>query len=111
MENFFQQLNNYVNSTQNTIIRGDLNMVADLKDKIGGAICNTHLAGSNSLNEILNAQKFYDIWRKLHPQKSEFTYHRPKSNINSRLDRIYASHNLHIYNPIFYLSSTETMKL
>ena len=95
-ENFFQQLNNYVNSTQNTIIGGDFNMVTDLKDRIGGSICYTHLVGSSSLNKILNNQKLYDTWRKVNPKRSEFTYHRPKSNIHSRIDRSYAPHNLRI---------------
>ena len=95
-ENFFQQLNNYVDSTQNTIIGGDFNKVTDLKDRIGSTICNTHLVGSNSLNKILDTQKLYCTWWKINPQKSEFTYHGLKFNIHSRLDRIYASHNLHI---------------
>ena len=50
---FFQQLNNYINSTQNTIIGGDFNMATDLKDRIGSTTCNTHLVGSNSLNKII----------------------------------------------------------
>ena len=50
---FFQQLNNHINSTQNTIIGGAFNMVTDLGDRIGGTICNAHLVGSNSLNKII----------------------------------------------------------
>ena len=61
-ENFFQQLNNYVDSTQNTIIGEDFNKVTDLKDRIGSTICNTHLVGSNSLNKILDTQKLYCTW-------------------------------------------------
>ena len=37
-----------------------------------------------------------DTWRKINLEKTEFTYHRPQSDIHSRLDKIYASHNLHI---------------
>ena len=33
---------------------------------------------------------------KIKPKKNEFTYHRPQSNIHSRVDKIYASNNLHI---------------
>ena len=115
-ESFFQQLNNDANSIRNTITGGDFNIVTNLKDRIGGTICNTHLVGSVTLNKILNTQTLYDTWRKKNTQKIEFTYHRPKSDIHSRLDRIYASHNLQSnqsnqqYNRIFYLSSTQTMK-
>ena len=50
---FFQELNNYINITQKTIIGGDFNMVTDLEDRIGGTTCNTHPVGSNSLNKII----------------------------------------------------------
>ena len=33
---------------------------------------------------------------KIKPKKNEFTYHRPQSNIHSRVDKIYASNNLNI---------------
>ena len=95
-EKFFQQLNNYVNTTQNTITGGDFNIVTELKDRIGGTMCNTHLVGSNSLNKTLNTQKLYNTSRKINPQKSEYTYHRPRSNIHSRLDWIHESYNLRI---------------
>ena len=78
-------------------------MVTNLKDRVGGTICNTHLVGSITLNKILNTQKLYDKWRKKNTQKIEFTYHRPKSDIHSRLDRIYTSH---IFNPINPINNT-----
>ena len=73
-------------------------MVTDLNDRSGGHICNSHLLGSFSLNYLVTTQKLSDTWIKKHPTKHEFTYHRPQSNINSRLDKIYASYNLKILN-------------
>ena len=46
------------------------------------------------MNKLTKTQKLYDTWRKVNPEKIEFTYHRPLSDIHSRLDRIYASNNL-----------------
>ena len=60
-EIFFQKLNNYINSSQNTIIGGDFNMVTDLRDRKGGTICNRHLVGSVTL---INTQKLHDIGGK-----------------------------------------------
>ena len=71
-------------------------MVQELKDKSGGAVCNTHLVVSANLNKLIKTQKLHDTWRKLNPEKIAFTYHRPQSDIHNRLDRIYASYNLHI---------------
>ena len=59
-EIFFQILNTYITSNQNT------------KDRVGGNICNTHLNGSTSLNQIVNTQKFFDTWRKKTLQLSIF---------------------------------------
>ena len=95
-ENFFQSLTNHTTSTQNTIIDGDFNMVIEFTDKTGGAICNTHLLRSIPLNELLKNQNLQDTWRKIHPNKINYTYHRTLSNIHSRLDRIYSSQNLNI---------------
>ena len=73
-------------------------MVLELKDRIGGTICNTHLVGSVSLTKLINTQKLHDAWRKINPNKTEYTYHRNQSNIHSKLDRIYASQNISILN-------------
>ena len=75
-ENFFQTPTNYITSTQNTVIGGDFNMVLELKDRIGGTICNTHLVGSVSLNKLINIQKLHDTWRKKTQSKTEYTFHR-----------------------------------
>lgn len=61
----------------------------DLKDRIGGTICNTHLVSSITLHKIINTQTFFDTWRKRNPTTVDFTYHRPQFNIhrgNSMVD-------------------------
>ena len=95
-ENFFQSLTVHITSTQNTIIGGNFNMVTEFRDITGGTICNTHLLGSIPLNELLKNQNLQDTWRKIHPNKINYTYHRTLSNIHSRLERIYSSQSLNI---------------
>ena len=95
-ENFFQSLTVHITSTQNTIIGGNFNMVTEFRDITGGTICNTHLLGSIPLNELLKNPNLQDTWRKINPNKINYTYHRTLSNIHGRLDRIYFSQNLNI---------------
>ena len=64
-------------------------MVLELKDRIGGTICNTHLVGSVSLTKLINTQKLHDAWRKINPNKTEYTYHRNQSNIHSKLESMH----------------------
>ena len=73
-------------------------MVTEFRDWGGGTIGNTHLLGSIPLNELLKTKiyKAQDTWRKVHPNKINYTYHRILSNIHSRLDKIYSSQNLNI---------------
>lgn len=71
-------------------------MVENLNDRSGGTIRNTHLVGSQALSDIIQNQNLQDTWKKQNPHKSEYTYHRPQSNIHSRLDRIHATKNMNI---------------
>ena len=89
-ENFFQSLINHITSNQNTIIGGDFNTVTKFRDGTVGTISNAHLLGSIPLNELLKNQNLQDTWRKIHPNKIDYTYHRTLSNIHSMLDRIYS---------------------
>ena len=109
-ENFFQNLTKYITSTHNTINREDFNMVIELRDRIGGTICNTHFVGSVSLNKLINTQKLHDTWRKINLDKTEYSYHRNQSNIHSRLDRIYAYQFINIVNSQLYLSNSQNTK-
>ena len=71
-------------------------MVLEFRDRMGGTIYNTHLAGSVSLNKLIKTQKLLNTWRKINPEKIDFTYHRIPSNIHNRLDRTYASQSISI---------------
>ena len=82
-ESFFQSLADFTINTQNTIIGGDFNMVEELKDRLGGAINKTRLVGSENLKKLIQIQNLHDTWRKVNPEKIEFTYHRNQSNIHS----------------------------
>ena len=87
-ENFFQSLINHITSNQNTMIGGDFNLATEFRDRTGGRICNAHLLGSFPLNELLKNQNLQDTWRKIHPNKINYTYHRTLSNIQSIVDWI-----------------------
>lgn len=93
-----QSRTNYITNTQTITIGGDFNMVLEFRDRMDGTICNTHLAGSVSLNKLIKTQKLLDTWRKINPEKIDLTYHRIPSNIHSRLDRTYASQSINIIN-------------
>ena len=95
-ERCFQTLTNYVTNVSNTIIGDDFNMVENLNDRLGGSICNTHLVGSNALTKLIKNQNLHETWRKINPNKSEFTYHQMQSNMHSRLHRIYANKKIKI---------------
>ena len=69
-------------------------MVQKLKDRLGGAINNTHLVGSENLKKLIQNQNLHNTWSKVHSEKIEFTYHRHQSNIHSRLDKIYPTKTL-----------------
>ena len=74
-ENYFQSLNDFTINAQNTIIGVDFNMVEKLKDRFDGAINNTHLVGSENLKTWIRIQNLHDTWRKINPEKDEFTSH------------------------------------
>ena len=83
-----------------TIIRvlqvNRLTKVTKFRDRTGGTSSNIHLLRSIPLNELLKKQNLQDTWRKIHPNKTNYTYHRTLSNIHSRLDRSYSSQNLNV---------------
>ena len=86
-EKFVQSRTNYITDTQIITTGGGFNMVLEFRDRMGGTICNTHLAGSVSLNKLIKTQKLLYTWWKINPERIDFTYHRIASNIHSRLDR------------------------
>ena len=48
-------------------------MVEELKYSLGGVICNTHLVGFEALTKLIKFQNIHDTWRKVNPEKIEFT--------------------------------------
>ena len=105
-ENFFQSLTKNISSNQNTKTGGDFNMVTEYRDRTGGTICNTHLLAI-PLNELLKNQNLQDTWRKIYPDKVNYTYYRTLTNIHSKFNRIYSSQNLNIIDSKIYLSNTQ----
>ena len=50
---FFQSLTYFTINTQNTISGGDFNMVEELKNRLDGAIDNTHLVNLENLKKLI----------------------------------------------------------
>ena len=48
-------------------------MVTEFRDRTGAATCNIHLLDSIPLNELLKNQNLQDTWRKIHPNKINYT--------------------------------------
>ena len=49
-------------------------MVTEFRDRTGSTVGNTHLLGSIPLNELLKNQNLKDTWRKIHPNKINYTF-------------------------------------
>ena len=80
---FYQQLPDFIERGNNTILAGDFNMIENTSlDKLGGNASNTHLIGLDHLTKIKKQHNLIDIWRKHNPFKRTFTYH----NHNNRVD-------------------------
>ena len=74
-KNFYKQLNQYINISENKIL-GDFNMVEDLLlDRHGGNPNNTHLLRIQYLQKIKQKYNLTNIWQKQHPGKKSFTFH------------------------------------
>lgn len=54
-------------------------MIEELKDRVGGAICNMQLVGSEALTKIIKFQNLHDTSQKANLEKIEFTCHRKQS--------------------------------
>ena len=112
---FYQHLKKFINTKQNLILGGDLNMVEDLLlDRQGGNPNNTHMLGLDHLSKIKQTNNLIDIWRKENPDKRIFTFHNKNQQIHSRIDRIYIQNNQKIKNvPIIpnNLSDHDAVKL
>ena len=65
-------------------------MLENLKlDRKGGKPRGLHTFGIEALEKLKSDYSLIDIWREIHPNKKEFSWHSRYDNISSRLDRIY----------------------
>ena len=95
--NFFEQLETYLkeNDEKTFIIGGDFNTVPNEKlDKRNGRI-GTHQRCRTVINNIIDAFSLTDIWRDMHPNFKQYTWHsHHKPPIFCRLDYFLISENL-----------------
>ena len=95
--NFFEQLETYLkeNDEKTFIIGGDFNTVPNEKlDKRNGRI-GTHQRCRTVINNIIDAFSLTDIWRVMHPNLKQYTWHsHHKPPIFCRLDYFLISEKL-----------------
>ena len=96
---FFENITQYVSATLPLVLAGDFNMVEDpWLDKLGSR--NTYATtGIKELNNIKNDFILIDVWRQNNPYKKQFSWSTTDQTLQSRIDRIYVSHDLIPNNP------------
>lgn len=90
-KDFFNDLWPLLTGTNNRLLGGDFNCIADPTiDKLGGnPLSGTD--GYKELNEITLALHLEDIWRKTHEDDKIFTWHNKDFTKRTRLDRWYVA--------------------
>lgn len=83
---FFSIFNKIQNlNCEQRIIAGDFNQVLyTILDRKGGAIIQ--MKASKYINSFLNENEWVDLWRLLYEDMFQFTWHRTKPTVMSRLD-------------------------
>jgi len=71
---------------ENIIIGSDLNCFSTPEDKQGGRPTEQKQRFIDSILNLCNSFNLVDLWRKLHPNESLFTWHQNSSAIQCRLD-------------------------
>ena len=86
--NFFETLKLRLRkyADDNIILGGDLNCCLTPEDKQGGRPTEQNQQLIDSILNLCNSFNLVDLWRKLHPNESLFTWHRNSSAIQYRLD-------------------------
>ena len=88
-EGFMSDVQYYLDPTLPALISGDFNMVENLKlDRKGSKPRGLHTLGIEVLEKLKSDYSLIDIWREIHPNKKEFSWHSRYDNISSRLDRM-----------------------
>ena len=88
-KDFFANLHEFFFPAAGRILGGDFNCYKNALDKFGG---NVNI--NNELSDLKSTFHFVDIWRKIHPNKREFTWFNTDFSIASRLDKFYLSSNI-----------------
>ena len=88
---FFQQIDSYLDQKLPLILLGDFNMVEKpFQDRDGGNIRNLqHMYGLTALQRLLKDHNLVDALRTTNPKQRAFTWHCKYNNIKSSIDRIY----------------------
>ena len=69
------------------VIGGDFNKVLDLsRDKRSRNVNNDPTKAANVINNFIDQQDWVDIWRYLHHENDEFTWHHRKPIVFTRID-------------------------
>jgi exonuclease III len=93
----FNKLDNFIaqNLDKTFVIGGDFNTVLNSTIDKKNGLKNTHPHIRRKLSSIMQTYSLVDIWRTLHPDKHQFTWHsNSKPTIFSRLDYFLISDNL-----------------
>ena len=79
-ENFFRDVDEFIQPHIQPIIFGDFNMVIDLEnDRSGGNPSKRHTYGEEALTEIIESYDLFDVWRSFNPRRNRYTW-RTKNN-------------------------------
>ena len=96
-QTFFEQLEKFINdhNEKTFIVGGDFNTVINESiDKRNGRV-NTHKLCRQAINNIIDTNNLIDIWRDMHPNLKQFTWHlHHKPPVFCRLDYFLISDNL-----------------
>ena len=93
---FFTHLATLLFPNVPTIMTGDFNMVEDpCLDRLGASILPQFTAGLTELRQLIIAFRFVDSWREINPSSRKYTWPTRLSPVQSRLDRMYVTEDLH----------------
>ena len=88
-KNFYDELHEYFLPGSAIVVGGDFNCYDNPLDKFGG-----NASIHKEYDSLRNDFSFVDVWRKLHPNKCEFTWFNSSLSLGSRLDKFLISKGL-----------------
>ena len=88
-KNFYDELHEYFLPGSAIVVGGDFNSYDNPLDKFGG-----NASIHKEYDSLKNDFSFVDVWRKLHPNKREFTWFNSSLSLGSRLDKFLISKGL-----------------